>query len=191
MLLRSCPSKNREMFGSLLGMDDFQLPPAKDHCHHCGTEAANKHSSFKKCSRCFSVFYCSTKCQRASWKVHKKDCVPLSVVKDSIVALFQEYDAKKSIQNIKLAVDVALPLCRYDKQRTLFLLKFIPLGLPFILHQNVISVQDLQIMLSARNLTTAIMLQLSDTLGGESDVRQSIVILLAEKGGMLSICFSL
>lgn len=30
--------------------------------------------SFKKCSRCKEVFYCSKECQKCDWKTHKLQC---------------------------------------------------------------------------------------------------------------------
>ncbi|KAH9925057.1 uncharacterized protein BXZ73DRAFT_50096 [Epithele typhae] len=40
-------------------------------CAVCGKEGASR------CSRCQIVRYCSSDCQRADWKNHKPDCVPL------------------------------------------------------------------------------------------------------------------
>jgi hypothetical protein len=34
---------------------------------------------FSKCARCKKTTYCSAECQRADWKVHKKECKPPSV----------------------------------------------------------------------------------------------------------------
>lgn len=39
-------------------------------CVNCETKSEN----MKKCSRCKVVYYCSSKCQRADWKKHKKIC---------------------------------------------------------------------------------------------------------------------
>lgn len=39
-------------------------------CVNCGTKSEN----MKKCSQCKSARYCSSECQRADWKKHKKIC---------------------------------------------------------------------------------------------------------------------
>jgi len=39
-------------------------------CLHCDTISKN----MKKCSRCKCVYYCSSECQLADWKKHKKIC---------------------------------------------------------------------------------------------------------------------
>ncbi|KAG6293350.1 hypothetical protein E4U09_003029 [Claviceps aff. purpurea] len=43
-------------------------------CHGCGVKAPA--ASMKRCSRCFSFWYCSKECQAAGWttKAHKVDC---------------------------------------------------------------------------------------------------------------------
>ena len=38
-------------------------------CEMCG-----KHGNWQRCTGCKVVFYCSTKCQKAHWKQHKKKC---------------------------------------------------------------------------------------------------------------------
>ena len=42
-------------------------------CEACGTKAAAD-VQLLTCSRCKSVLYCSTQCQRARWKAHKPAC---------------------------------------------------------------------------------------------------------------------
>ena len=39
-------------------------------CRGCG----KKESKMLRCSRCKSVYYCNTECQRAHWPSHKKIC---------------------------------------------------------------------------------------------------------------------
>ena len=41
-----------------------------------GKKSAVKLASFKYCSRCFRVCYCSKKCQKDDWKYHKLLCKP-------------------------------------------------------------------------------------------------------------------
>ena len=44
-------------------------------CARCGSiEDLEK---FKKCGRCENVCYCSRECQKAHWKEHKKECIPI------------------------------------------------------------------------------------------------------------------
>ena len=42
-------------------------------CSHCGTEGASK-----KCSNCKQAFYCSKDCQKAHFRIHKKECARLA-----------------------------------------------------------------------------------------------------------------
>lgn len=42
------------------------------YCAYCGKEGN------KRCSRCKSVVYCSSDCQKAHWKQHKGECKYLS-----------------------------------------------------------------------------------------------------------------
>ncbi|KAG6236016.1 hypothetical protein E4U25_004187 [Claviceps purpurea] len=59
--------------------DQFRAFSIRQHnnmrkCHGCGTNAAAE--SMKRCSICFSVWYCNKECQTAGWttKTHKSDC---------------------------------------------------------------------------------------------------------------------
>ena len=66
--------------GSLL--DEFAA--MREQCANCGHresefgdlerggDTKNKSKRLKKCSRCCVVAYCSSECQKAHWKVHKK-----------------------------------------------------------------------------------------------------------------------
>ncbi|KAL9108238.1 MAG: hypothetical protein Q9227_006976 [Pyrenula ochraceoflavens] len=45
-----------------------------DGCLTCGKEKAEGGEALKKCSRCGKAKYCSAKCQRGDWKVHKRTC---------------------------------------------------------------------------------------------------------------------
>lgn len=42
-------------------------------CDHCG-EAGRLGADLKRCSRCNAVHYCSTECQRLSWREHRLVC---------------------------------------------------------------------------------------------------------------------
>jgi len=42
--------------------------PVRDSCEHCEEIAE------KKCSGCYKVYYCSSRCQREHWKTHKVAC---------------------------------------------------------------------------------------------------------------------
>ena len=39
-------------------------------CLHCG----DRYNSNNRCSGCKSVYYCSSECQKKSWKIHQKHC---------------------------------------------------------------------------------------------------------------------
>eukprot|EP01084_Bolivina_argentea_P071870 130569_1 len=41
-------------------------------CGYCKASAASM-----RCSRCNNMWYCSVKCQKPDWKLHKKNCVPI------------------------------------------------------------------------------------------------------------------
>jgi len=43
----------------------------KNYCNLCGNPASSKCSS---CANVRATYYCSTKCQTADWKQHKKSC---------------------------------------------------------------------------------------------------------------------
>lgn len=44
-------------------------------CHGCDRIETHSRGEFEECSKCFKVSYCSFECQKAHWKVHKKECV--------------------------------------------------------------------------------------------------------------------
>ena len=46
---------------------------ATRHCSACFKTPAPK-----RCSRCKSVFYCSSQCQKSHWKFHRAECKPLT-----------------------------------------------------------------------------------------------------------------
>jgi len=83
LLLQSLPTKNHEIYGSYNTVCTFikhmkydkaelveieaVLKPARK-CGVCNSTPA------KPCARCKRTFYCSSECQKAAWKKHKKTC---------------------------------------------------------------------------------------------------------------------
>lgn len=49
-------------------------------CATCNTRE-EKRGDYQCCARCRRVAYCSRKCQKAHWKIHKQTCVPKKVRK--------------------------------------------------------------------------------------------------------------
>lgn len=52
-----------------------ELPPA---CAGCGRLTKEDGGDLLRCARCKDALYCSAACQKALWKFHKKECVPLT-----------------------------------------------------------------------------------------------------------------
>ncbi|GAA5910128.1 zinc finger MYND domain-containing protein [Sporobolomyces salmoneus] len=52
-------------------------PEVKRECQGCGKLLP--FGELKYCTGCYGVFFCSNKCQKANWKVHKLVCCPRSV----------------------------------------------------------------------------------------------------------------
>jgi len=48
--------------------NEKSLPRTKNSVCRCGKDGS------KKCSKCFTVFYCSRECQLTDWKNHKNNC---------------------------------------------------------------------------------------------------------------------
>ena len=50
-------------------------------CQNCGNKYEKKETEckFKKCANCKTAWYCSKKCQKADWKIHKKKCGNIGV----------------------------------------------------------------------------------------------------------------
>lgn len=44
------------------------------YCENCGSFGNDEDGKLKKCSGCFSVFYCSEECNKSNWKTHKNQC---------------------------------------------------------------------------------------------------------------------
>ena len=53
------------------GMFSDMTMVANKRCHVCMRQGPD----FMYCSRCMTTVYCSKECQKAHWKVHKKECV--------------------------------------------------------------------------------------------------------------------
>lgn len=59
-----------ESFFTLLNSIAQKVAP----CGGCQKPGSSFPSGLQRCSRCRSAWYCSTACQKADWKAHKKDC---------------------------------------------------------------------------------------------------------------------
>ena len=46
----------------------------------------------KRCTACFSVAYCSKKCQVKDWKRHKEECDELKKINEQRVAEMDDFD---------------------------------------------------------------------------------------------------
>ncbi|VDB87424.1 unnamed protein product [Peniophora sp. CBMAI 1063] len=60
-----------------------QAPLEEKACARC-RKPGNEQTRLKKCASCHAVFYCSSDCQKAHWKVHKKICKTLSSDEDAV-----------------------------------------------------------------------------------------------------------
>lgn len=58
-------------------------------CNNCG-----KTDNLRKCSRCLKVYYCSDECNKAKWKIHKKDCNKKTI--EPKPEIFKELETKES-----------------------------------------------------------------------------------------------
>ncbi|EEH47199.2 uncharacterized protein PADG_03297 [Paracoccidioides brasiliensis Pb18] len=56
---------------SLVEVDKFR----KSKCEACGAEKSVHGRALLSCAQCLMVRYCSSKCQRTHWKVHRKSCM--------------------------------------------------------------------------------------------------------------------
>jgi hypothetical protein len=63
-----------------------------------------KAGKFKACVRCSSVCYCNKKCQKAHWKVHKKQCANLAQATDGGVAHPEVLKAYDDLERIGKSV---------------------------------------------------------------------------------------
>lgn len=54
----------------------LDLNSSKLYCNYCLSQS----SSLKRCSKCKHMRYCSEKCQREGWKIHRSECVGLCKV---------------------------------------------------------------------------------------------------------------
>jgi hypothetical protein len=77
-----------------------------------------------------------------------------------------------SKENIARVVDMAFPMCRYDRERTLNFVLLIP-HIAGLYHMY-ISINDLKVMLSAKALTIDSILELCDILGCKQAVSSEI-----------------
>ena len=61
------------------GSSSPEMEESPQLCHFCNREGAKA-----RCSRCKTVVFCGQDCQIASWKEHRKVCLPLDVLTSTI-----------------------------------------------------------------------------------------------------------
>mmetsp|Transcript_3385 Transcript_3385/g.5690 ORF Transcript_3385/g.5690 Transcript_3385/m.5690 type:complete len:244 (-) Transcript_3385:2404-3135(-) len=59
-------------------------------CNSCGKQGDDADNKLMQCSVCGTVKYCSTACQKADWKNHKKNCTAAACLK--LFAAIQDND---------------------------------------------------------------------------------------------------
>lgn len=88
-------------------------------CANPECEASEQGKAFKRCSRCLGVniVYCGQRCQKAHWKLHKRECVPAHgpkpSSKDRHAAALLSAAIKPCLPNIHLGLlreDAGTPL---------------------------------------------------------------------------------
>ena len=53
-------------------------------CLICGSDGCvDDRKELLRCSGCKQALYCSTECQREDWRVHKRECNLLQVIKSA------------------------------------------------------------------------------------------------------------
>ena len=55
-------------------------------CSYCAKSGSNESSRTKACGGCEKIYYCSVRCQRADWGIHKKECHPYREMRAKIVS---------------------------------------------------------------------------------------------------------
>jgi len=61
-------------------------------CHKCGKEQTTSGEKLKRCSRCFSVWYCSVACQKQDWTNHRASCVTISTKQSDAISQHSKQD---------------------------------------------------------------------------------------------------
>ncbi|KAF8579649.1 SET domain-containing protein [Ramaria rubella] len=51
----------------------LSTPNLPDHCSLCASRSQNK-NSLKRCTKCKTIWYCSSTCQNSDWSIHKLEC---------------------------------------------------------------------------------------------------------------------
>lgn len=59
-------------------------------CYECDADTAPK-----RCGRCKAVYYCSTECQKKSWKSHKRECRAAPVARVEVIEDEQDVQEEK------------------------------------------------------------------------------------------------
>ena len=59
-------------------------------CAYCKKHSTTK---LKCCARCKKIYYCSSDCQKAAWKAHRKECVPAEKEPKALPLTWEQVEA--------------------------------------------------------------------------------------------------
>jgi len=66
--------KNAELVLDSKLLEEDNLARIMEHLNCFNCQCSKHYLEMKKCGKCYNVCYCSKKCQKEHWKIHKKKC---------------------------------------------------------------------------------------------------------------------